>query len=72
MSSDKKREGDGVKEPYHWIGTRKFVGLQAAKCLSCSKEGTCLWLDNSDYEYNAIALCFECIKAFFTNLCLPE
>ncbi len=68
----KKREGDGIKEPYHWPGTRKFVALQAGTCLSCSKECTCLWVDNSDYEYEAIVLCFECIKTFFTNLSLPS
>lgn len=71
MCRDRVREGDGIKEPYHWVGTRKFIALEAGKCLSCSKEGTCLWIDNSDYEYSAIKLCFECIKTFFTTLSLP-
>ena len=72
MCYGKKREGDGINEPYHWIGTRKFVALRADKCLFCSKEGTCLWVDNSDAEYNPIALCFDCIKGFFVNLSVPN
>ena len=72
MCRGKEREGDGIKEPYHWPGTRAFVALQVGVCLSCSKEGTCLWVDKSDYEYHAITLCFECIKTFFTNLSLPD
>ena len=69
---ESKREGDGIKEPYRWLQTRKQIALHYGECLSCSKEGTCLWADNSDYEYEAILLCFECIQTFFTKLRLPS
>ena len=58
-------EGDGVKRPIHWLGTRKFVGTSLDTCQLCSKDGICLIVDNSYWEYDEIALCLPCIQELF-------
>lgn len=60
-----RRVGDGVNKPAHWLETRMLVAMEKNTCLFCYKEAMCLWVDNSDWEYEGITLCLPCIQGLF-------
>jgi hypothetical protein len=67
-----RRVGDGVHNPAHWLETRMLVAMKKNTCLFCYKEAICLWVDNSDWEYEGITLCLPCIQGLFEKAATLE